>query len=157
MRYYAPGTKVIGIEPNPVMHQRLRQAARQFDVDLEIRTLRGEQLDVDDESADGVVATRVLCGVEDPATVVTEVHRVLRPGASYFFLEHVAAPRGTGTARAQRLLYRPHRWLFNGCEVNRDTAATITAAGFSDVQLDEVDEGALAAHVRHHIVGTATK
>ncbi len=48
MRYYAPGVKVIAIEPNPVMHDPLRAKADEHGVDLEIRTLRGESIDVDD-------------------------------------------------------------------------------------------------------------
>lgn len=157
MKYYAPGTRVIGIEPNPSMHEGLRAAATEHGVDLEIRTLRGEQIDVESATADGVVGTRVLCGVDDPDEVVSEVLRVLKPGAPYFFLEHVAAPEGTRTATAQRVLLRPHRWLFNGCEINRTTANTISAGGFTDVQIEEVDEGLASGHVRHHIVGTATK
>ena len=39
MRYYAPGVKVIGIEPNPTMHDRLRAKAAEHGVDLEIRAL----------------------------------------------------------------------------------------------------------------------
>ncbi len=157
MRYYAPGVKVIGIEPNPAMHDRLRAKARDHDVDLEIRTLRGEAIDVADESADAVVATLVLCGVDDAARVLGEVRRVLRPGGTYFFVEHVAAPVGTGTRRAQELLLRPHRWLFNGCEVNRDTTKVVRAAGFSEVYIDEIDTGMRGGHIRHFIRGTATK
>lgn len=155
MRYYSPGTRVIGIEPNPAMHERLRASAARHGVDLEIRTLRGESVDVDDDSAGGVVGTLVLCGVDDPHQVVGEVRRILRPGGTYFFLEHVLAPEGTTTRRAQRVLRRPNRWLFNGCEPTRDTAAVLAAAGFSELRIEDVDEGARAVHVRHRIVGTA--
>lgn len=155
MRYYSPGTRVIGIEPNPAMHERLRASADQHHVDLEIRTLRGESIDVDDNSASGVVGTLVLCGVDDPGQVVGEIRRVLRPGGTYFFLEHVLAPERTMTRRAQRVLRRPNRWLFNGCEPTRDTAMVLRSAGFSELGIDEVDEGARAVHVRHRIVGTA--
>src|SRR5580765_162359 len=71
MRYYAPGVKVIGIEPNPAMHAKLRASAAEHGVDLEIRTLRGEQIDVGDHEADAVVGTLVLCGVDDPRQVVS--------------------------------------------------------------------------------------
>ncbi len=157
MRYYSPGTKVIGIEPNPEMHGRLRVHAAQHGVDLEIRTLRGEAVDVADESVDGVVGTLVLCGVDDPHRVVAEVHRVLRPGGTYFFIEHVIAPERTATWHAQRLMRRPNRWLFNGCEPTRDTAAVLRAAGFRELELVEVDEGPRGVYVRHRIVGIATK
>ncbi len=157
MRYYAPGVHVIGIEPNPLMHERLRAKAAELDVDLEIRTLRGESIDVEDESADGVVGTLVLCGVDDSRQVLSEVHRVLKPGGTFFFIEHVIAPVGTKTRAAQKILLRPHRWLFNGCEINRDTASVIRASGFVDVVISEIDTGPMSGHVRHFISGTASK
>ena len=157
MRYYEPGVSVIGIEPNPLMHERLRAKAVEHGVDLEIRTLRGEAIDVDVESVDGVVGTLVLCGVDKPGQVVAEAFRVLRPGGVYFFLEHVVAPEGSITRRVQRVLLRPHRWLFNGCEVDRDTASVIRAGGFAHVGIAEVDAGVKGGHVRHFIIGSATK
>lgn len=155
--YYAPGTRVIAIEPNPNLHAALRAAADRHGVDLEIRTLRGEDLDVDDDSVEGVVGTLVLCGVDDPAAVVREIRRILVPGGTYFFLEHVAAPAGTWTRRTQDLVCRPHRWMFNGCEVNRDTRSVIESAGFRAVECEVLDAGITSAYVRHHLVGTATK
>ena len=157
MRYYAPGTKVIGIEPNPGMHDRLRARANEHGVDLEIRTLRGERIDVDDGMADGIVATLVLCGVDDPSQVVSEIQRVLKPGGTFFFLEHVVAPDGTGTRTAQRILKQPHRWLFNGCTVDRDTGSLLADSGFSSIEIERSDEGPSGLHVRHRIIGTATK
>jgi ubiquinone/menaquinone biosynthesis C-methylase UbiE len=157
MRYYADGVHVVAIEPNPTMHPKLRAQAERCDVDLEIRALRGEGIDVDDGRADAVVGTFVLCGVDDIHRVVAEVHRVLKPGGTFFFLEHVAAPSGTWTRRVQRLVKRAHRSLFNGCEVDRDTASVLRTAGFSAVELDEVDTGAAGLYARHQIVGTAVR
>lgn len=155
MRYYRPGVKVIGIEPNPAMHPRLRAKADEHGVDLEIRTLRGEELDVADDSVDHVVATLLLCGVDDPEQVLGEVRRVLKPGGTYFFLEHVAAPDGTLTRRLQRWVLRPHRWLFNGCEVDRDTGSLLERAGFADIDIEPVDLGPVGGYLRHQIVGVA--
>ncbi len=155
MRYYAPGVRVIAMEPNPGMHERLRARADEHHVDLDIRTSGAESIDADDRSVDGVVGTLVLCGVDDPAAVLGEVRRVLRPGGVYFFLEHVVAPEGTGTRRAQRLLKRPHRWVFNGCVVDRDLATEIERAGFSSVEMEPRDEGRAGLHVRHRILGSA--
>lgn len=157
MRYYSPGVRLIGIEPNSVMHHRLRTKATSAGVDLTIRTLRGESVDVADEAAEGVVGTLVLCGVEDPSAVLNEVTRVLRPGGTYFFLEHVAASAGSRTRALQRAVKRPHRWLFNGCEVDRTTQDTIAAAGFSHVNIDHVDIGLGGGYVRNFIVGTAIR
>jgi hypothetical protein len=35
----------------------------------------------------------------------------------------------------QRLLRRPWAWLFEGCQLDRDTAHVIGRAGFSDVRI----------------------
>ena len=157
MRYYAPGTRVIAVEPNPVMHPLLRSAADEHEVDLEIRQLDGASVDVADASVDGVVGTLLLCGVDDPLRVIGEAHRMLKPGGTYFFVEHVVSPARTATRRVQRVLFRPHRWLFNGCEITRDTAASIRGGPFAAVDIDEVDRGRSALWVRHQIAGTATK
>lgn len=157
MRYYADGVRVIAIEPNPAMHPRLRAHADEHGVDVDVRTLRGEGIDVDDAHADAVVGTLVLCGVDDPHQVLSEVHRVLKPGGTFFFLEHVVAPTGTWTRRVQRLLKRPHRWMFNGCEVDRDTAGALRAAGFESIDIEEIDVGKDGLYFRHQIIGTATR
>lgn len=157
MRYYARGVKVIAIEPNPVMHDRLLHHAAEHDVDVEIRALQGESIDVDDGEADGVVGTLLLCGVEDPAMVINEAHRVLKPGGRYFFTEHVSAPDSTWTRRVQRAVRRPHGWLFNGCRTDQDTATILRESSFETVEIDEVDRGLAGLYVRHGLIGTAVK
>lgn len=157
MRYYAPGVSVIAIEPNPIMHPPLQAKADEHGVDLEIRQLDGAAIDVGDGEADGVVGTLLLCGVDDPNQVVREAHRVLRPGGTYFFIEHVESPAGSRTHRVQRILHRPHRWMFNGCDITRDTASTLRAGPFDDVEIVAVDRGRSGLWVRHQIAGVARK
>ncbi len=161
LRFYAPGTRVVAIEPNPVMRDHLDQTVRALPDDhaleVEIRSSYGESLDVESGSADGVVGTLLLCGVDDPARVIAEAHRVLRPGGTFFFVEHVRAPAGSRTARAQRVVRRPHHWMFNGCRVDQDTGALLRRSDFVDVDVVDVDLGRSAAYVRHHIVGTARR
>ncbi len=157
MRYYAPGVHVIAIEPNPVMHPYLQAKADEHGVDLEIRQLDGAAIDVGDGAADGVVGTLLLCGVDDAEQVVREAHRVLKPGGQYFFIEHVESPSGSRTRRVQRFLRRPHRWMFNGCDVMRDTASTLRSGPFVEVEIEAVDRGRSALWVRHQIIGVARK
>lgn len=157
MRYYAPGVRVIAIEPNPVMHERLREQAAAHDVDIEIRQLDGASIDVADGSADGVVGTLLLCGVDDAKQVINEAHRILKPGGRYFFVEHVESPAGSRTRQAQGLLRRPHRWMFNGCDITCATAETLRNGPFANVEIEAVDRGRAALWVRHQIAGVAQK
>jgi len=134
--YYSPGTTVIAIEPNRWMHDRLTRNAREAGLHLVIHDTLAEETGLASCSAPVVISNLVLCTVTEPAAAITEAHRILEPGGRLIVVEHV---RGQGPLlRAlQRLVRRPWRWLFEGCELNRDTAAAISAAGFSSVELTD--------------------
>ncbi|HEU5028194.1 MAG TPA: class I SAM-dependent methyltransferase [Spirillospora sp.] len=156
LRYLAPGTTVHAIEPNPYFHRRLERTAAARGVDLTVHPVPGEAIDLEDASVDAVVCTWVLCTVHDPAQVLREIHRILRPGGRFAFIEHVAAPHGT-VRRAQRLVRRPWRWAFEGCRTDRDTAAAIRAAGFASVDITEFRFRSTFVPVRTQIAGTAVR
>jgi SAM-dependent methyltransferase len=130
LRYLAPGTRLLAVEPNPAMHARLRTRAALAEVELDIRATVGEQLDLPDASVDAVISSLVLCSVADPAGVVAEVHRALRPGGRYAFVEHVAAPEHTALRWLQRAVRRPWGWFFEGCSCERDLRSVIESSGF---------------------------
>ena len=69
------------------------------------------------------------------------MRRVLKPGGTFFFLEHVAAPAGSMIRRVQAVVKRPHRWVFNGCEVGRDAGALLANVGFTQLDMTQVDTG----------------
>ena len=135
-RYYPDGTKIVAVEPSVHMHERLRAAAARHGHELEIRGLRGEALDLETGSADLVVATLVLCTVDDPRAVLAEIRRILAPGGRYVFIEHVAAEAGSALRTLQNAVTRPWCWIFEGCHPNRDTAAALEGAGFASLALE---------------------
>jgi len=156
-RYLRPGTQVVAVEPNPAMHPRLlRRAARQ-DIKLELHDVVGEQLDLPDASTDMVVSSLVLCTVRDPAQVLGEVQRVLRPGGRYAFVEHVGAKDRPVLRRIQRLVRRPWAWTFEGCSCERDLAQVIGSAGFASVDLEEYRIHSPIPPFNTHVAGIATK
>ncbi|HYJ74029.1 MAG TPA: methyltransferase domain-containing protein [Kineosporiaceae bacterium] len=137
LRYLAPGTRLIAIEPNRAMHSRLRTRAARARVDLDLHDAVGDRLDLPDASVDAVISSLVLCTVPDPAAVVAEVRRVLRPGGRFAFVEHVAAAEGTLLRRLQRVVRRPWGWAFEGCSCERDLRAVVEAAGFADTTITD--------------------
>ncbi|MEU6754034.1 class I SAM-dependent methyltransferase, partial [Spirillospora sp. NPDC046719] len=113
LRYLPPETTVHAIEPNPYFHRRLTRTAAVRGIDLTIHPVPGEAIDLEDASVDAVMCTWVLCSVHDPAQVLREVHRILRPGGRFAFIEHVAAPHGPGRG-GPRVVRRPGRGGLEG-------------------------------------------
>jgi SAM-dependent methyltransferase len=136
LRYLRPGSTLVAIEPNLPMHRRLRTAAARRGVHLDLRDSLAERTDLPDQSADSVISSLVLCTVANPADVLAEVRRILRPGGTFRFVEHVAARAGTPTRTLQRALRRPWAWAFEGCSCERDLAGLLRTAGFARVDIE---------------------
>ena len=155
-RYYPRGTRVVAVEPNPMMLKRMYAQAARHDVEIDLRHAAAEGMEVESGSADLVVSTLVLCTVRDPAQVLSEVRRVLKPAGRFAFLEHVAAEPGTRLRKVQEAIHRPWHWLGEGCHLNRDTASAIEAAGFSDLRMERFD-GPRRTPFQPHISGFAIR
>jgi ubiquinone/menaquinone biosynthesis C-methylase UbiE len=155
-RYYPRGTRVVAVEPNPMMLKRMYGQAERHGVEIDLRHAGAEGMEVESESADLVVSTFVLCTVRDPKQVLSEVRRVLRPAGRFAFLEHVAAAPGTRLRKVQEAIHGPWHWLGEGCHLNRDTAATIKDAGFGQLDLERFD-GPKRTPFQPHISGFAIR
>lgn len=156
-RYLRPGTRLVAIEPNVAMHHALAHTCRHRGVHLDLVPAVAEQLPLRDASVDVIVSSLVLCTVPDPVGAVAEARRVLRPGGRLVFLEHVAAPDGTPLARAQQALRRPWHWCGEGCDLRRDTEATLRAAGFASLEVAHVALAPGWVPISPAIAGTATR
>jgi len=157
LRYYAPGTSIIAIEPSIKMNPYLRASAARKNIEIDIKNIRGEELDLPTSSVNAVVGTLVLCSVDDPIQVVAEVHRILKPGGRYIFLEHIAAPFGSRLRNLQDVINKPWNWLFEGCNLNRNTPAILQNAGFASVEMDCFMLRSPLIPVTPHIFGLAIK
>jgi SAM-dependent methyltransferase len=151
LRYLPVGTQLIAIEPNRQMHNVLRRQARQYGIDLDLRCLAGEKLDLPSASVDFVFSSLVLCTVDRPEQVLAEVRRVLRPGGHFVCIEHVVAPVGSGIYGLQRMIKRPWKWIFEGCDLCRDTSATLKSAGFAHVDVQPLVLRTIFVPIRHQI------
>ncbi len=155
LRYLPSGARLVAIEPNPYMHARLRRAARRRGVELEIRNVVGEGIDLPDASVETVLSSLVLCTVTDPVAVLAEIRRILVPGGRFSFAEHVAARSRTVTRWSQRIMRRPWAWAFEGCSCERDLASLIASAGFASVDITPYRIRSPFLPFNTHIAGTA--
>ncbi|MFT4710845.1 MAG: SAM-dependent methyltransferase [Planctomycetota bacterium] len=157
----APDLEWIGVEPSAPMRERLLARAATDCPDLRLRFAEQQEGVIDIESgwADTVICTLVLCSVPDQAAVLSEAHRILKPGGRLLFMEHVAAPRGS-LLRAVQIVVTPF-WtlLSDGCKLNRDTGEALRQAGFRELELVhyKTHPGAMPFFVRPHIHGSALK
>ena len=154
--YLPVGIRWIGVEPNTFMHGYLKELGLKLGLSIDIRAGTAEQLPVPDNSMDAVISTQVLCSVADPAKVVQEIQRVLKPGGRFLFVEHVAAAPGTGLRRWQRLARPISALIGDECHPDRETWTDIEQAGFALIQLEhfEIESAVLS---KPHIAGVAIK
>ena len=157
MRYLRKGTKLIAIEPNIHMHANLKRSAKKYGIELEIKSLVGEAIDLPDNSCDFVVSTLVLCTVENPQQCVEQIKRILKPDGLFVFIEHVKAKEKTPLAWIQNLVHRPWHWFFEGCNTNRDTANLLKSSGFSALNIEEYNLYSPFIPIIPQIRGKATK
>ena len=158
LRYYRPGTRLIAIEPSRHMHSPLRKAAQRYGIELELREEGADAIGLPDASVDAVVSTLVLCTVPDPAATLREVRRILRPGGRFVFLEHVRAGQSHPVLRmVQRSVARPWRWFFEGCDVLRDTEATLAQTGWAHLEVQRYHVPTLFLPINTQIAGTALR
>jgi ubiquinone/menaquinone biosynthesis C-methylase UbiE len=155
LQHYGGGvTELTAVEPEEPMARRLERRAQENGRRVEVVRAPAEALPFEDASFDVAVSTLVLCTVDDQARALAEVRRVLRPGGSLLFMEHVRADE-PGLARWQDRLNGINRFLIGGCNCNRRTLEAIQAAGFSITTLTRDLIPKAPAFVRPLAVGTA--
>jgi ubiquinone/menaquinone biosynthesis C-methylase UbiE len=125
-------TELVMTEPDPHMARRLRERLGTDPGAAENPTVveaPAEDLPFDDGSFDVVVATLVLCTVEDQGRALSEARRVLVEGGRLLYIEHVRSTR-PGLGRWQDRFERPWGFFAAGCHPNRPTEQALADAGF---------------------------
>lgn len=155
--HYGPDAIVTAVEPEPYLRSRASEAADHSVARVDVRDGNATSLDFEDDSFDVVVACLVLCSVGDQARTLGEITRVLRPGGSLVFLEHVLS-QSAAKARFQEAFDRSRLWpmMAGGCHCSCQTVEAMEEAGFDVVSKREIDIGPGWLHTNPHVTGKAT-
>lgn len=122
-------TSFSGIDPHAGLLDAARDRARARGWDGHIREGMGENIPFRDATFDTVVCTFTLCSVDDPAQVMSEMRRILRPGGRLLFLEHGRAP-DADVARWQDWIEPVWKRMAGNCHLTRPIGAALRGAGF---------------------------
>ena len=128
-------TSLTTIEPNPGMNRRARQRIRFLEFPVDSRELGCEALPMKDASFDTAVSTLTLCTLPDVGRCLREIHRVLKPGGRFLFLEHGCSDMES-VRRWQTRLTGVQRRLCDGCHLDRNIDVLVRDAGFTLESLD---------------------
>ncbi|MBW2232136.1 MAG: class I SAM-dependent methyltransferase [Deltaproteobacteria bacterium] len=126
---------VWGLEPSEGMRRKAKRSVDTAPFEIKWLGLPGEEIPLDDDSADTVVLTYTLCTIPDFRAALVGMRRVLKPGGKLLFSEHGAAP-DEAVRKWQDRINPIWKKVAGGCNINRDIPKAIEEAGFKIHQLD---------------------
>ncbi|WP_423407005.1 class I SAM-dependent methyltransferase [Heyndrickxia sp. MSNUG] len=121
------------VEPNPYMLEQAKLKARDIGIPVHFHQGVAESLPFKDGEFDTVVATLVLCSVQDPHTVFKEIKRVCKKGGRIVLFEHVRT-ESASLAALQDVLTPAWKKLCDGCHLNRDTGRYMKDSGIKVIK-----------------------
>ena len=89
-----------------------------------------ESIPLEDESVDTVIATLTLCSVSDMNKVLHEIYRVLKPGGTYLFMEHIL-PKNKLLKTLFNSINPTWKKISGGCQLNHQTDIILSQSMFT--------------------------
>ncbi|MGZ4459480.1 MAG: class I SAM-dependent methyltransferase [Nocardioidaceae bacterium] len=133
--YPAAVQHVEAVEPSDLSWKLAGKRLDATTVSVRRAGLDGQQLPFEDDSFDAALSTWTLCTIPDAAAALTELRRVLKPGATLHFVEHGLAP-DEKVRRMQRRIEPLNKKMIGGCHLTRQIVELITSAGFTIKEVD---------------------
>jgi ubiquinone/menaquinone biosynthesis C-methylase UbiE len=147
--------RITSVDVNPGMTAIAQRRAQAAGITIVSHVLSGEQLPMPDHSFDSVVSTWTLCSIPNVARAIAEIHRVLKPGGQFFFIEHGLSNIPSVQVWQHRLT-PIQRIIGDGCHLDRDIAQ-IVSQQFAQVNLESFAEPSLPAVGGYFYQGIAVR
>lgn len=128
--HYSPRAKrVTGLDPHAELTDMARRRAADAHPEVDVLAISGEEIPADDNRFDTIVCTWTLCSIPNVYRALTEMHRVVKPGGRFYFVEHGLAP-DAGVRAWQRRIEPVWKIVGGGCHLTRKADDLILDAGF---------------------------
>lgn len=127
--------KITTVDVNPAMGKIAQQRVDDSPIEVQHDVLSAEVLPYDDASFDTVVCTWTLCSIPDVESALREMHRILRPGGRFHFVEHGLAD-DPKVRKWQERLTPIQMKIGDGCRLNRNMKELIQDHHFAYDQLE---------------------
>ena len=127
IQHFPSGSNLVAIDISAEMLRRASARSRHYDGTLRLIRTDAMALCFRDNAFDTVVTSCTLCSVPDPAAVLREIFRVLRPAGRLLMFEHVRSRDPILGLTLDVMSFFTRR---SGTEMNRNTLSLVQVAGF---------------------------
>jgi SAM-dependent methyltransferase len=133
--HYPPSVRrITTVDPNPGMGTLAQSRISARGIEIDHRLQSGEELPFPAESFDCAVSTWTLCSIPEPARALSEIHRVLKPGGRFIFLEHGLSDQPK-VQKWQHRLTPLQKLIADGCRLDLDIEAIVRSQPFGDANV----------------------
>ncbi len=135
--YYDPKKveMVWGLEPSEGMRKKAQKNIEKAPFPVELLDLPGEEIPLEDDSADTILLTYTLCTIPGWQRALEQMRRVLKPTGKLIFCEHGEAP-DKNIQKWQARINPTWKKLAGGCNLNRQIPKCLTESGFKIESMD---------------------
>ena len=147
--------KITTVDPNPGMNKLAEKRIQTSEIGVENHVLNGERLPMESNSFDSVISTWTLCSIAQVNQALQEIHRVLKPGGKFFFIEHGLSD-DPKIQTWQNRLNPLQKIIGDGCNLNRNIQALVEQH-FETVTLERFEMESLPRVGSYTYKGVAVK
>ena len=149
-------TRLWALEPSKEMRERASPRVKDSPLRIEFLDLPGEQIPLEDESADTVLVTYTLCTIPDVMKALGGMRRVMKRSGRLIFCEHGEAP-DENVRKWQRRITPVWKKIGGGCHVGRAIPKLIQDGGFIVQDMDTMYLPGTPRFAGFNYWGSATK
>lgn len=136
LSYYKNISKLYALEPSQELYDLGKERISKVSFSIIYLKESAEKISLPDNSIDSVVSTWTLCSIPNPQEALKEIRRVLKPGGSFYFIDHGRSPK-KGTAFVQKVFTPFSNLCMGGCHLDRDIEKILLESGLKIQNMDK--------------------